>query len=94
MDPGIAGRAKGEIGCAVSIGEVKGIAHVHRAVVAGSGSGAFKCAALSVEFCSIALGGKGPFTLHIGHEAHFVQAVSVVKTWHCHALVCALELGA
>ena len=49
VDPGVAGGADGDVGRAVFVGEVGGVADAHRTVVAGGGARHGEASGLAVE---------------------------------------------
>ena len=67
---------------------------MHWTVVAGRGRDAGKCAFAAVHLRCRAVRSIAPLALHVGHEAHAVDAVAVVEAVDVHAAMRVLETRA
>ena len=67
------------MGRAVGVGEVEGVVHAHRAVVARPGRDAGEVAGHAVQARGRCCGREAPVALRVGHAAHAVDAVAVVE---------------
>src|SRR5208337_1187362 len=79
--PRVTGRSAFDVRRAVSIGEVKAIAHGDGAAITVLRRDAREDAGLRVERGSAAGGRPGPFTQCVGHEADCVLAVAIVEAF-------------
>ena len=80
VDPGVTGRAEGEIRRAVLVAKMMLVAHTHRSVVALGGCRTGEAPGLSIECRRVALARIAPLAFDRRHKTYFIRAVSNVKT--------------